>query len=56
MQEAGTEAKVLEKFTVAFFRSTLNQDLKDYLDLTETSTIQRYLVKTEEWVQCRSMG
>ena len=56
VQEAGTEAEVLEKFTVAFLRSTLNQELKDYLDLTKTSTIQRYLVKIEEWVQCKSMG
>ena len=56
IQEAKTEADIIEKFTFACLRSTLSQDLKDYLDFTETSTLQRYLVKIEEWEMCRAEG
>ena len=45
IQKAETEADIIEKFTVACLKSTLSQDLKDYLDLTETFTLQWYLVK-----------
>ena len=54
IQEAETEADIIEKFTVACLRLTLSQDLKNYLDLTETSTLHRYLIKIDEWEKCRA--
>ena len=56
IQEAETEAEIVEKFTVACLRSTLSQELKKYLDLTETSTIHRYLNKIDEWEKYRAEG
>ena len=53
VQEAETEEEVIDKFTVALLRSKLNQDLKNYLDLTETTTMDRYIMKIEEWAKCR---
>jgi len=47
IQDAETEAEIVEKFTVACLRLTLSQELKKYLDLTETSTIHRYLIKID---------
>ena len=53
VQEAETEEEVIDKFIVALLRSKLNQDLKNYLDLTETTTTARYIMKIEEWAKCR---
>ena len=56
IQEAETEAEIVEKFTVGCLRSTLSQELKNYLDLTETTTIPRYIMKIEEWEKCTAEG
>ena len=56
IQEAKTEAEIVEKLTVAFLRSKLSQELKEYLDLIETSTIPKYLIKIDEWEKCRAEG
>ena len=53
MQEAEIEEQMIDKITVALLRSKLNQDLKNYLDLTETTTMARYIMKIEEWAKCR---
>ena len=48
VQEAEIEEQMIDKITVALLRSKLNQDLKNYLDLTETTTMARYIMKIEE--------
>ena len=53
IQEAETVAEIVEKLTVVFLMSKLSQELKEYLDLTETSTIPRHLIKINEWEKCR---
>ena len=55
-QEAENEADYIEKATVATIRSMLNKDLKTYIDPMEITTLQRYLIKIDEWVQCRAEG
>ena len=55
-QEATNEADVLEKLMVACVRSTLNKDLKNYIDQTDVSTLQKYPIKINEWKECRSEG
>ena len=54
--EAETKEEMVDKFSVATLRSKLNQDLKNYLDLTETTTMTRYIMKIEEWSKCRGVG
>ena len=56
LQEAETEEEMIEKFSVATLRSKLNQDLKNYLDLTETTTMTRYIMKIDEWSKYRVVG
>ena len=46
------EDEMIEKFSVALLRSKLSQELKNYLDLTEMSTMPRYLIKIVEWERC----
>ena len=47
------EAEYIGKFTVAVMRSMFNKELKQYLNLTEMTTLQCYLIKC---VQCRAEG
>ena len=56
LQEAETEAEIIEKLTVACVRSTLNKVLKQYIDAMEITTLQRYIIKINEWVDCRAEG
>ena len=48
-QEAETIGEAAEKVTVAYIRSILVPELKNYMHLTEANTMQRYLMKAEEW-------
>ena len=41
---------------VACVRSTLNKQLKQYNDPMEITTLQRYIIKINEWVDCRAEG
>ena len=53
-QEAETEAEYIEKVTIATMRSMLNKELRQYLDPMDITTLQRYLIKINQWVQCRA--
>ena len=48
-QEAETVDKAMEKVAVAYLRSKMIPEVKNYLDLTEANTMPRYLMKIEEW-------
>ena len=47
---------MIEKLMVAGIRATLNENLKDYMDQSDITTYQNYLVKINEWEECRSKG
>ena len=48
-QETETVNEAMEKVAVAYLRSKLIPELKNYLDLTEANTMLRYLMINEEW-------
>ena len=48
-QEAETVEEAAEKVSVAYIRSKLISEVKNYVDLTEAKTMPRYLMKIEEW-------
>ena len=56
LQEGEMEAEYIEKITVATMRSMFHKKLKHYLDPMEITTLQRYLIKISESVQCRTEG
>ena len=56
LQEAETAEDMIDKVAVAFLRSKLTMDLKNYLDLSETTTNSKYIMKIEEWAKCRGIA
>ena len=55
LQEAETEAKIIEKLTVACVRSTLNKELKQYR-LDGNYYPPEFIIKINEWVDCKAEG
>ena len=53
LQEAETAEEMIDKVTVVFFRSKLIMDLKNYLNLSETTTNSKHIMKIEEWAKYR---
>ena len=53
LQEAETAEEMIDKVAVAFLRSKLTMDLKNYLDLSKTTTNSKYIMKIEKWAKCR---
>ena len=49
VQEAETLGEAADKLAIAFVRSLMVPELKNYLDLGEVTDMQRFLMKAEEW-------
>ena len=49
VHEAETLPEAVEKVSVGYIRSTLDTEVKTYMDLTEATCIPRYLMKVGEW-------